>query len=109
MKAFSLLVVFFVSVNVYASGQVTSSEIYRVRVDQTGKGYVEFKKNLSSSPACAQHVNRLAFDANTEGGKAIYSLMLTAFAANKKITAYGNGTCKTYPSLIEEYSWGYMQ
>lgn len=111
MKVFFVFIFFLLSINANAAGNASSFEIDHVRVDRSGKGYVMFKQTLRGTPAdCVQpgYVNALAFDTNTEGGKAIYSSMLAAFLAQKKVTARGTGTCLIYPNVVEGYEWGYV-
>lgn len=111
MKGYIFLIFLALSVNAGAVGQANGFEIDHVRVDRSGKGYVMFKNSLIGPPAsCVQsgYVKALAFDTNTEGGKAIYSSMLAAFMSNKKVTARGTGSCLAYPSVVEDYEWGFV-
>jgi hypothetical protein len=83
-----------------------------VRIDKSGKGYVKFKSRLISSqglPTCgSSHPYHLAFNTNTPGGQAIFSIALTAKASNKKIWARGTGECGGTYSTVENWNWGYV-
>lgn len=100
----------FVSVNAYSSGIANSYYVTAVRADQSGKGWIQFSSTLNASstglPSCGStQRNKLAFDANTDGGKAILSIALAALSTKKRIWASGTNTCSVY-GTIESYSWG---
>lgn len=110
MKYTLLIVLSFFATVVFAEGRVDAQEVEFVRIDASGKGFVKFKSPLSGEVAtCTQtdYTNTLAFNANTEAGKAFYSAMLVAFSSQKKVTARGSGACGLYP-VMEDYLWGYI-
>ena len=80
-----------------------------VRVDASGKGYVNFVDKLEGSiPACTNiqyYAAALAFDTNTDGGKAILTAALTAKAAGNTIRTVGSGKCDIY-GVMEDWDWG---
>jgi hypothetical protein len=54
----------------------------------------------TNSPSCATNPNfSYAFDISTEVGKATLSMVLTAYAANKKIYLDGDGSCSLYSRI----------
>lgn len=109
MKVFIavLLVVFTTQVNAFG---IANSKVASVRVDKNGSGIVEFEDPILHEPAScvSSYQNHLSFDTNTAGGKSIYSMVLAALAADKKIVAYGTGTCTSYPSDVEAWSYGHV-
>lgn len=105
-----LVVLSVVSSSIQAVGLANQFEIEFVRVDRTGKGYVQFKQELVGEPAsCAStYPKALAFDVNTAGGNAILSAALTAKASNAKVYAKGTGQCTIY-GVMEMWDWGYIK
>ncbi len=103
----SLLICLVAPTNVSANGIAENLEVDFVRVDSSGYGYVNFVSALTSTPAtCINgYPNALAFDTNTAGGKAIYTIALVAKTTNKRIRAVGTNNCTIYGS-IESWSWG---
>ena len=92
-----------------AYGKANSFKVKFVRVDRSGKGYVEFDSNLvANPPACTQssYQRALAFDTNTAGGAAILSVALAAQASGRRIIAYGTHGCDTYSGVMEDWNWG---
>ncbi|MCO1337049.1 hypothetical protein MO867_22250 [Microbulbifer sp. OS29] len=109
-KLFLFVSVSLLSMPVFATGIASSFEVEYVRVDQSGKGFIQFKSDLVYEPAdCigSGYENKFAFDANESGGRAIYSMALTAQTTGKKIHAVGTSSCDTY-SQIENWEWGYI-
>ena len=47
------------------------------------------------------NANRMQFKSNTETGKAILSIALSALAADKNVDVYGTGKCEIYPGLSD--------
>ncbi|WP_129782188.1 hypothetical protein [Peristeroidobacter soli] len=95
-----------------AAGYVSSAQVVGVRVDSNGKGLVMFDRALGSTPAScaiAYYANALAFDLNTNAGKAILALALAAKASGDPVTAYGQGTCATYGHSVEDWNYGQAQ
>ena len=100
-----------VSVSVNAGTNTAQGyEVQYVRVDASGKGFVNFKKALYTTSTCANagYENALAFDTNTAGGKSILSVVLTAQASNRTITASGTSSCNIYSGTIQDWGWGFM-
>lgn len=91
----------------FAQGTVTG-HVVKVRIDQSGKGFVYFDQNVVGSPSCIMptYENALAFDTNTAGGKAIMTRALAAKAMEDLITVYGSGTCSIYGSWAEDWMYG---
>lgn len=93
-----------------AQGTANYFEVDFVRVDKSGKGYVNFKSPIIGEPASCTttYLNALAFDTKTDGGKSILSVALTAQATGKKILAKGTGDCGVY-GVMEDWNWGFVK
>lgn len=75
--------------------------VTKVRVDNNGKGYIEFSSPIESPATCvSSFLNQLSFDATTSGGKAIMQTALTAKVTGRKLVAIGSNACSHY-SVIE--------
>ncbi len=91
------------------AGATAAFAVEHVRVDRNGLGFVKFVDELTGTPASCRtkpYKNMLSFDTNTAGGKAIYSMVLSAYLSGKNITAVGTGTCDDYNNLMESWGWG---
>jgi hypothetical protein len=110
MKFITFLLGIIVSANVFSAGDANHYKVEYVRVDKTGKGFIQFKSALTGSPASCttSYTKALAFNTNTDGGKAILSLALSAQASGRTIRARGTGTCANY-GIMEDYDWGYVK
>ena len=111
MRVLIFFIVLTLSQNSFSVGMANLYEVDFVRADKSGKGYVRFKTDLSSSPAlCIQpgYESSLAFNTNEAGGKAILSLVLSAQASGRKIRANGTGACGIY-GVMEDWTWGYIK
>jgi len=109
MKNIFLLVLLSVlSQGVVAQGYANKFGVVYVRADANGYGIVNFDSPLEDAPAsCINgHPSHMSFDTNTAGGKALMSVLLTAYSSGKKITARGTGACDEY-NVIEsmKYAW----
>ncbi len=105
---FCLVVFLAVPSQGWAVGDANKYLVTKVRVDKSGKGYIQFDTALVNSPAtCSTHASHLAFDTNTPGGQGILSLALTANSSGKRIWARGTGDCSIY-GTVESWSWGYI-
>lgn len=84
----------------YAHGLV-DAHIVEVRVDNNGKTIVTFDSDINHQPpACSGNNHRvMAFDATTEGGKAMLSLALTAHSTQKLVRGRGTGVCTVWNSI----------
>ncbi|HEY6528756.1 MAG TPA: hypothetical protein VIZ65_08675 [Cellvibrionaceae bacterium] len=51
----------------------------------------------NQKPACSIVGNHWAFSLTSEDGKAMYAMLLTAAAQNKKVSVYGTGLCSAWP------------
>jgi len=106
-----IFLILFFNNAIAATGVANNFEVDYVRVDSSGKGYVEFKSDLLAEPATCMQLNyskSLAFDTNTAGGKSILSVVLMAKASGKLIYARGTGLCGVY-GVMEDWSWGSIQ
>ena len=89
--------------------------IHFIRIDKTGRGFVQFTQALTELPGtnttndCGNlYPKALAFDTNTAGGKAIYSMVLSAESQNKRIWAKGTGNCSIY-TVVQDFYYGYYK
>ena len=81
-----------------------TGKVTEVRIDRDGRGIISFDGQIAHNPATCRtspYFSHFSFDATTEGGKAIYSMAITAAATGKRVSAIGTGTCQDYNSLIE--------
>ncbi|WP_299003905.1 hypothetical protein [uncultured Shewanella sp.] len=107
IKKFAILAALFICINsAYAAGtvsKITNGKINNVRVDANGKGIIRFNKDILNIANCTEEFyhSAFSFDVNTPGGQAIYSMALTAKAADKPIMAYGTGNCSEYTNTVE--------
>ncbi|WP_062270576.1 hypothetical protein [Endozoicomonas arenosclerae] len=110
MNKFILLILFsFISIESYAKGVADNFKVSSVRIDNTGKGYVVFDRDLVAAPAecITTYTNSLAFDASEAPGQAIMSLALAAKASGSPIKAVGSGNCSTY-GVMEDWLYGFI-
>ncbi|MCH2041491.1 MAG: hypothetical protein MK185_12735 [Saccharospirillaceae bacterium] len=96
-----------------ARGLADSYDVDNVRVDKSGLGFVTFKSDLVANkeelPDCGKGYPRsLAFDTNTEGGKAILSMALSAKMSGSSLYAVGTNECSGY-QVIENMSYGFLE
>jgi hypothetical protein len=99
----------FFSTLAFGAGSVSSAQVVGVRVDGNGKGLVMFDRPLGGTPAgcaIAYYANALAFNLNTDGGKAVLALALAAKASGDPVTANGLGTCTAYGHSVEDWDYG---
>ncbi|MCL1124562.1 hypothetical protein [Shewanella surugensis] len=111
MKKSLILVTLFASMNsAYAATSKVSGVVTNVRIDQNGEGIITFDKSIENMASCTSEFYHKAysFDANTEGGKAIYAMALAARTTSKPMTAYGIGSCSEYPDTVESIWYGNM-
>lgn len=112
MKKYIWLLMLVVSQYSFAVGKAENFHVKSVRVDQNGKGIVEFNRPLvthsGARPSCGSYASHLSFNVNTEAGKAIYSLALAARTTGQRVFALGTGNCSNY-SVVEDWAWGLMQ
>ena len=86
-------------------------KVVSVRVDGNGRGMVVFDKNLGGTPpecVSIHYKKALAFDAKTDGGKAVLAFALSAKATGSRVVAYGIGQCGIYGGSVVE-TWNYGQ
>ncbi|MGV6825358.1 MAG: hypothetical protein ACWA5Q_00125 [bacterium] len=94
----------------FGFGYANNSYVEKVRVDRSGWGMVLFDQPLTGKPAgCIAngHTSHFSFDTNTEAGQGILSLVLTAKAANKRVYAWGTGTCNEW-GVAESWNGGWI-
>lgn len=63
----------------------------------------------TSTPSCATDSNWAIPAPSSDNAKALLSLVLTAFAANKTVTVHGNGGCNATFTNREEVAYLFIQ
>ncbi len=98
-----------------AKGVAYTATVLDVRIDYTGHGFIKFKDPLkdaygSTIPECTQEAysNMLAFNVNTQGGKAVMAIALAAKASGKLVHGVGRGKCDIY-GVMEDWEYGWVQ
>ncbi len=103
-----IMCTFFAS-QAFAIGHVNKAKVVKIRVDGSGKVMIFFDQKIEGSPTCVGHEIykwALAADANTEGGKAVLSMALTAKTTGASVTVNGLGVCGVYGGQVVE-TWNY--
>ncbi len=109
-KSLTLIFLFIYSNFTFSYGSVPGGKVVDVRIDRDGRGIVKFDRLIALEPAVcssADYNSHFSFDTTTDGGKAIYSLALTALASGKSIYAIGTGVCNDY-SVVEGLSYWHL-
>jgi hypothetical protein len=104
---FTFLILF--SSSAFSYGAI-SGKVKSVRIDRNGNGMVQFYGDVGHEPASCRsdaYKSYLSFDTKTEGGRAIYSMMLAAAASGKSVIAYGTKACNDYPNIVESLSYAH--
>lgn len=105
-----LALITFLGSQVVSAGIANHLEVEYVRVDRGGKGLVRFTTPLTNIASCVNgHTMHLSFNANTEGGKAVQALLLTALASGRTVYAQGTNSCLDYANTVESWNWGYVE
>lgn len=111
MKKLFILVALFACMNsAYAASSKVTGIVKNVRIDNNGEGMIRFDTSIENMASCAIefYQKTYSFDANTQGGKAIYSMALAAKTTGNPMTAYGTGDCAEYPNTVESIWSGNM-
>ena len=96
-----IITIFLLLHTVYAAGKITDGTVVNIRIEDTGKGTVEFAENLTDSPAScgSNYPSTLAFDTATTAGRATLSLLLSAKMGGKKISVKGTNSCTNFSTI----------
>ncbi|MEA1676141.1 hypothetical protein [Nitrospirillum sp. BR 11163] len=70
----------------------------------SGIAFVYISSDTTSTPACSRYADRLAIDPSSDVGKAMLSVVLTAYSLNKKVNIAGTGSCNLW-SDSETLQW----
>ena len=111
MKSILIAVALLTTMNgAYAASSKLTGIVKNVRIDNNGEGMIRFDTAIENMASCAieYYQKTYSFDANTQGGKAIYSMALAARTTEKPMTVYGSGNCSEYPSTVESLWSGNM-
>ncbi|MEP0176630.1 MAG: hypothetical protein ABJH28_09240 [Paraglaciecola sp.] len=111
MKKIVIAILLFLSFNIFAAGVANTFTVGFVRVDKSGKGYVQFTEALTGTrPACSKsnYSSALAFDTTSEGGKSILSVAFMAKATGSTLYVVGTNTCDVY-GVMEDWSYGRVE
>ncbi|WP_143145170.1 hypothetical protein [Arcobacter sp. LA11] len=111
-KLISFLFLFLIGSEVYAIGSIPNAKVKSIRVDKDGRGMIFFNQPVAGTPPSCVHdayKSALGIDTNTEAGKAILSLALTAKSGGFLLSVYGTGTCEIYGGrIVETWNYGVM-
>lgn len=114
-SAFALSIPFIIStigfLNVsFASDTVTGPATIGGIVCAPSNQYCQFVLNVSRSniPSCAGTDPTFIFQTNTEGGRGLLSLLLTAKTSGWQVTVHGTNSCANSTIGISEESVDYV-
>ncbi len=111
MKKICLLIIGLFFTPLVSAGVIFGgATVLTVRIDGSGFGIVTFSPPATGTPAsCAvpTYANSLAFDANTEGGKAFVAAMVAAKMGGLPVRAFGLGTCAKY-GIVEDLDYAVL-
>ena len=93
-----------------ASDTPAGTKVHYVRADASGRGVVMFTADINNQAVCSDvgYERRMAFDANTAGGRALLALFTSAKLGNKDVLAYGSGGCSIYADVMEDLNYALM-
>lgn len=77
----------------FGAGSVSSTKISSVNVNVDGTVLIALANGTTGKPSCALDNERMAFQATTDGGKAVLNAVMAAYLAGKTVTITGTGTC----------------
>jgi hypothetical protein len=102
----------FVSTSAFADGiHIQATTISSIRVDITGHVIVVFDTASALKAPCGSNDGKtIGFDSTSNGGKTVYSLLVSAKLSGKPIEVFGDGTCVNYQgTTFEGWSAGIMK
>jgi hypothetical protein len=112
-RAFITLCLLWACPAAFSAGALYGTTVVGVRVDGNGKGVVFFSQPIAGTPpSCviSTYNNGLAFDATTDGGKAVLAWALSAKAAGTSVAyVFGTGACSVYTGSVEDWYYGVTQ
>lgn len=97
-----------------AAGVATDLTVAWVRVDEDGRGFVRFQGTLEMRSDCinearGNYLSSLAFDAATDGERAIMALALATQASGRLVYAQGTESYTIYGNALEDWSFGVIR
>lgn len=91
-----------------ASGALNGTTIVTIIVDFNGLGIVTFSQPIvGSPPSCVipAYASAMAFDTNTQGGRTLLAVLMSAKSSGSTVDVGGRGTCTVYPGQLEDMYW----
>jgi hypothetical protein len=88
-----------------ANGALNGTTIVTVIVDFNGLGIVTFSQPIvGSPPSCVipAYASAMAFDTNTQGGRTLLAVLLSAKGSGSTVDVGGRGACNVYPGQLED-------
>jgi hypothetical protein len=88
-----------------AGGALNGTTIVTVIVDFNGLGIVTFSQPIvGSPPSCVipAYAAAMAFDTNTQGGRTMLAVLMSAKASGSTVDVGGRGACTVYPGQLED-------
>ncbi len=113
MKRLTLALLMLLLSNFTYSYGIYNGTVKDVRIDRGGWGIIAFDGPVVGNPATCRstfYTSQMSFDANTEGGKAIFAMALAAVASGKQVSVIGTGLCNDYANTVEGLSyWHFLK
>lgn len=83
----------------FGAGSVSGTQITSVNVNVDGTVLIALGNPTANKPACALDNERMAFQATTDGGKALLNAVVAANLSGKTVSITGTGTCLAVTTL----------
>ncbi len=93
-----------ISLNAYAVGHVIDAKIESVYCGYPSSHQmcsVTFSKPIIDKDSCHTSSERMQFKVDTDIGKALLSIALSAHATQKNVDVYSTGSCTVYNGLAD--------
>lgn len=96
-KSAFLIALFSLAANVAQAGS-SAGTVTVLRAHTSAPNIVTFVAGANATrPACSSQGNEWALSLTTEGGRAMYAMLLMAMASGRTITVSGTGACTSWP------------
>lgn len=104
MRSFLVFTVLSLLPMTVSAGFAGGARITNLRIDPTGFGFITLDRNMDTSASCVNpgFRNALAFNANTDAGKAQLKVLLAAKLSGSSVNVFGGGNCSFYTNTIED-------
>lgn len=98
-----LMMLLTITTNTSHARDFENCKILEVVLDSGSNAHIQLDCSISNRPACANTDKYVALNKETESGKQLLSLVLTAFAAKMNISGFvenAENTCPTWQSNV---------